>query len=101
MGIVAGSEPFNKAQNITISPHPGRKRRKSDNAAFGIFIIGQPHDVAVNPIGVRPVCLDRYRGESTFVNKTSSDASPFTVEVVRAMRRLPNEDETPIADEID
>ncbi len=101
MGVVAGPEPFDERQNIAVSPHPSRETPKVRQCSIGILVIGQPHHVAVDPVGVGPIGLDRYCGESTLVDQTAGDAGSFPVKVVSAVRSLADQDETPVAYEIE
>ena len=95
-----GAKPFDKGQYIAVPPHPGRKAAEVRECRIGVRIIGEPHDVAIDPC-VGPVCLDRHGVESTFVHQMTGDTGSFRVEVVSPVRGLSDEHEPPIADEID
>ena len=79
---------------------PG-SRSEVRQCRIGVCVIGESHHVAVDPVGVGPVGLDRHGGESTFVNEPTGDAGPLPVELVRPVRGLADQDEAPVADEIE
>ena len=101
MGVVAGPEPFNERQNIAVSPHPSRESLKVRQRCIGILVIGRSHHVAVDAVGIGPVSFDGDCSESTLVNQAAGNPGPFPVKVVRAMRRFADQDETPVAYEVE
>ena len=61
----------------------------------------QAHHVAVDPVRVGPVGLDRDRGEAELVDQPAGDAGPLPVELVGAVGRLADEHEAAVADEVE
>lgn len=101
MGVVSDSQPFDERQDIAVSPHPRRETAKVRQCGIGVLVIGEPHHVAVDPVGVGPISFDRYCSESTLVNQAAADAGSLPVKLVRAVRRLADQYETPVAYEIE
>jgi len=101
MGIVASPEPLHEGQDILVSPHPRREAPKVRQCRVGVIVMGEPHHVAVDTVGIGPIGLDRHRGEPALVDEATGNTGSLPVELVRAVRGLADQNETPVPDEIE
>src|SRR5438046_896670 len=52
----------------------------------------------MHPMGIRPVAFNRYRIEIFFLDQTTGNGRPFTVEIMGPMRGLTDQDQAPVTD---
>ena len=62
--VVAGPQPLDELQDVTIAPHPRREAAEVRQGGVGVGVVREPHDVAVDAVRVGPVRLDRDGGEA-------------------------------------
>ena len=87
--------------HVPVAPHPRREAAEVGECRIGVGIVREPHDVAIDPVRVGPVALDRDDGEAELVDQPARDAGPLAVELVSAVRGLADEHELLVADEIE
>jgi hypothetical protein len=83
-------QPFDKVADGLVSPHPDRKPLKGLERGGQVRLAA---DIGVDTGGVRPVGLHRDDGEPMLPDQPFRHRSAGTVELVRAVRRLPKEDD--------
>ena len=75
------------------------KREKPPSAASASGSWPGARHVAVDAVGVGPVALDRDRGEAALGDQALGDAGALTVELVRSVAGLPEQDDPRVADQ--
>ena len=99
--VVAGPQPLDEVQHVVVAPHPRREAPEVRQGGVRVGVARETHHVAIHPIRVGPIALDRNRGEAMLLDQTPGDAGALSVELVRSVRGLADEDEAPVTDEVE
>ena len=99
--VVAGPQPLDEVQHVVVAPHPRREAPEVRQGGVRVAVARETHHVAIHPIRVGPIALDRNRGEATLLDQAPGDAGALSVELVRPVRGLADEDEAPVTDEVE
>src|SRR5262249_15385476 len=99
--VIVVAEPADKIEDVGVAPPPRWKTLEACERIHGIGVVAPSANVAVDSIGVRPVGLDGDRIEALLDDQALRDLGPLPVELMRSVRRLANEHETSIADQLE
>ena len=88
-------QPLDEVHDIPVAPHPRRKPLEVAECGRRVGVAREAHHVAVDPVRVGPVALDRDGSEAELVDQPPRDARPLPVELVGPVRRLPDEHDPP------
>ena len=98
--VVVGAEPADEVEHVGVAPHPGGEPPEARQRIDGLGVVAAAADVAVDAIGVRPVGLDGDGGEPLLADQPLGDLGALAVELVRPVRRLAEQHEARVADQI-
>ena len=90
--LVMGAEPAHEVEHIRVAPHPLGESLEAGECFRRVTVRRQAVDVSMDPVGVRPVTLDRHRSEAVVPDQTLGDLPPDAVEVMGAMGGLAQQD---------
>ena len=91
--VVVLAQERHELRHLDVAPHPGREAPEvAERLLRGRVVARRAHE-AVDPVGVRPVGLDRDGREAALGDQALRDLRALAVELLRAVRRLPDEDE--------
>ena len=85
---VMGMQPGDKAQHVGIAPHPQGKAGKVAQGVESRHVAALSRDIAMDPMGVRPIRLHGHGGEPFFANQALGQHRPVSIKFVRAVRGL-------------
>ena len=88
-------QPVNKAPDLVVAPHPGRKARKRGPLRRRKLEVP---DIMVDARGIRPIAFDGDEVESLFVDERTRDLLAQPIELRGAVRRLADEHDASLAD---
>ena len=91
IGVVT-AQPAQKADDLTVAPHPPRDPREVAKRRFRRVVIALHTHPAIRAIGIRPVGLRGDDGESAALDEQPRQIRPQAVKLVRAVCRLANQD---------
>ncbi len=98
MGVVVVPQPAHEVLDDGVAPHPVGKAAEIVERIERCSIVVCIAHVAIDAEGVWPVGFGSNRTEPAFLNEPTSDSGALTVELLRAMTRLADQDEAGVAD---
>ena len=98
--VVVVAEPADEVEDVGVAPHPGRESPESRQGVDGLGIVAAAADEAVDAIGVGPVGLDGHGVEALLADQPLGDLRTLAIKLVRAVRRLADQDEAGVADQL-
>lgn len=96
--VVVGPQPADEIQDVGVAPHPVWKPLEPAQGLGRIAIVPGAPDVPVYAVGGGPVGLHRHRREAALADQSLGDFGPEAVELVCAVRRLPDQREAGVPD---
>ena len=91
-------EPADEVADVSIAPHPLRESLESAERILRALIRTATLDEAVHALRVRPIRLDGDGIEALLQDEPLGDRRTLTIELVSAVRRLPEKNEARVAD---
>src|SRR5919106_2477740 len=98
--VVVRPQPLDELDHVGVAPHPRRKASEVGERLYGIEVIAHASHVAVDAVRVGPIGFDRDRREAFLLDQPLGDLGALAVELVRAVRRLAEQREARIADQV-
>jgi hypothetical protein len=91
-------QPADEFGHGGVAPHPSRKPGESAEGVGRVENIVAALNIAIHAIRVRPVSLNRDRGESALFNQRARNFGAQRIEIVRAVGGFAEEHERCVAD---
>ena len=95
---VVPSQPADELADDGVAPHPCREAFEAAQRFFRGGVVAQCPDVAVHPIGVRPVGLGGDGDETLLLDQPLGDLGARLVELVGPVRTLADEHHSGVTD---
>src|SRR5437870_1705609 len=96
---VVPAQPLGQLEDFLVGPHPRRPAGKGlERIAGGGQRVGELLDVAVDPVAIGPIALDRDEREPLLLDEPAAEGGAPGVVLVGAVRRLAQQDVTRVAD---
>src|SRR5437588_6766749 len=96
--VIVLAKPSDEIENIGIAPHPGRKPFEIAESFTRFTIARISTNETIDAIGIRPIRFDGHSRELLFCNQPLRNLRAFLVELMSAMRRFTNENNSGVAD---
>jgi hypothetical protein len=98
--VVVRSQPLDELHHLDVAPHPPGETPEIGERFGGIEIVAGTADIAVDPVGVGPVRLDRDGREPLLVDQPLGDPGSLAIELVGAVGRLAEQHKARVADQV-
>jgi hypothetical protein len=95
------AQPLNELDYVGITPHPSRKPAKVGQRFHSKCVVACVVHIAIDTVGVWPIRLHRYSGETFFLDEPFRDLGAVVVKVVRTVGRLSEQHDARLADELE
>ena len=95
------AQPSDEVEHVGVAPHPGREALESAERIDRLGVIVCAANVPVDSVGIRPIALDADGVESLLNDQPFGELRPHGIELVRAVRRLADQDDRRVADHLE
>jgi hypothetical protein len=99
--VVVVAQPADEVEDHRGAPHPGREPLEAAQRRLGRRVLAAAADIAVHPVGVRPVGLDGHGAEPQLLDEPPGHAGPGGVELVGAVGGLADQHEAGVPDQVE
>jgi hypothetical protein len=99
--LVVPPQPFDELKDDRVPPHPAREVSETRQGLLGRGDASPAPDVAVDPLGVRPVGLDGDGREVALLDETAGDLGALAVELLGAVGAVADQDVAGVADQVE